>query len=185
MNTKPWMKDVLWYVGLVIVLILLQVFVFTSVIVSGDSMNPTLVDRERVISLKQSKIKRFDIITFPAPDDPGKKYIKRVIGMPGDTIEFENDQLKINGKKYDEPYLKEVKDDSGSPLLPEGLPMTKDFKMSEVTGSEKVPEGHFFVMGDNRQNSKDSRMIGFIDEETVLGDVWISFWPINKMGLVK
>ncbi|MGO2083866.1 signal peptidase I [Vagococcus sp.] len=185
MNAKPWIKDLLWYVGLIIVLILLKVFVFTSVIVSGDSMNPTLVDRERIISLKMTKIDRFDIVTFPAPDEPSKKYIKRVIGMPGDTIEYKDDQLYLNGKIYKEPYLDELKKGNDPDLLPEGLPVTKDFTLEEVTGQTKVPEGHYFVMGDNRQNSKDSRMIGFIDEATILGDVKFSFWPVSKWGLVK
>ena len=71
-------------------------------------MDPTLADGERVITLK-TEINRFDIITFPAPDEPDKNYIKRVIGLPGDTIAYKDDTLYINGKEVDEPYLDEFK----------------------------------------------------------------------------
>ena len=72
-------------------------------------MDPTLADGERVITLKNTEINRFDIITFPAPDEPDKNYIKRVIGLPGDTIAYKDDTLYINGKEVDEPYLDEFK----------------------------------------------------------------------------
>ncbi|AQP54432.1 signal peptidase I [Vagococcus penaei] len=183
MNGKAFWSNIFWYGSIIIVMLLLRAFVFSSVIVSGDSMNPTLVDRERIISLKHAKIKRFDVITFPAPDDESKNYIKRVIGLPGDTIEYRDDVLYINGKEYKEPYLDEYKGIIDE--MPEGAPLTKDFTLEEVTGEQKVPEGKYFVLGDNRQNSKDSRMIGFIDQDSVLGDVWFSFWPIAKWGTIN
>ena len=72
-------------------------------------MDPTLQDRERIMAVKLSKIERFDIVTFPAPDKPGDNYVKRIIGMPGDTVAYDNDKLLINGKEVAEPYLDEYK----------------------------------------------------------------------------
>ncbi|MGY3766500.1 signal peptidase I [Vagococcus vulneris] len=183
MKNKELWSNVAWYGGIILIMILLRAFVFSSVVVSGNSMNPTLVDGERIISLKHSKIKRFDVVTFPAPDEPDKNYIKRVIGLPGDTVEYKDDQLFINGKKYAEPYLDEYKGMIDE--MPEGAPLTKDFTLKEVTGDNKVPAGSYFVLGDNRQNSKDGRMIGFIKENDILGDVKLSFWPLSKIGVIK
>ena len=122
MNRKEVLGNILWFGGLIIVLFLLRMYVFTPTNVSGDSMNPTMIDRERVIALKQAKVERFDVITFPAPDAPGKNYIKRVIGMPGDTVEYKDDQLYINGEKFDEPYLDEYKNNPTTDTVPFGLP---------------------------------------------------------------
>ncbi|MGO3836929.1 MAG: signal peptidase I [Vagococcus sp.] len=186
MNKKEVISNIVWFGGLILVLTMLRMFVFSPVIVSGDSMNPTLVDRERVISLKNRDIKRFDIVTFPAPDEPSKNYIKRVIGLPGDTVEYKEDMLYINGKELKEPYLDEYKDTPEK--MPLGLPLTQDFKLEELDildGAKQVPAGEYFVMGDNRQNSKDGRMVGFIQEKDIMGDVWFSFWPPAKIGTVK
>lgn len=103
MNIKEIGKTILYFLILVAILFGLRHYVFTPVVVKGDSMDPTLADGERVIALKNTEVKRFDIVTFPAPDDPGKNYIKRVIGLPGDTIEYKSDQLYINGKKLLNP----------------------------------------------------------------------------------
>ena len=118
-------------------------------------------------------------MTFPAPDDEGKNYIKRVIGLPGDIIEYKNDELYINNKKYDEPYLDEFKG-----KLTDGQPLTYDFNLKELTGSEKVPDGELFVLGDNRRISKDSRIIGMIKEKDIMADVKFVFWPLNRFGTV-
>ena len=101
----------------------------------------------------------FDVVTFPAPDDPGREYVKRVIGLPGDTVAYKNDQLYINGKKYDEPYLDEYKG--------------------------KLTDGQLFVLGDNRRISKDGRIIGMINQKDILTNVKFVFWPINRMGTVE
>lgn len=179
LKAKELIHTLLFFVGLVVVLFLLRQFVFTPVIVKGHSMDPTLVDGERVIALKNTAIKRFDIITFPAPDEPKKNYIKRVIGLPGDTINSKNDVLYINGKEVKEPYLDEFKEQ-----VTDGLPMTIDFTLEEVTGEKIVPEGEYFVLGDNRRNSKDGRMIGFISKDKVLGDVKFVLWPLNRFGTI-
>ncbi|MGY3750466.1 signal peptidase I [Vagococcus acidifermentans] len=176
---KITISDVLWVVGLIIVVWLLKQYVFLSVIVSGSSMDPTMADGERVIALKMTEVERFDIVTFPAPDAPDKSYIKRVIGLPGDTVEYRDDTLYINGKAYEEPYLEEFKS-----RLPEGQLLTYNFTLEEVTGLDTVPEDSVFVMGDNRQNSRDSRSFGFIKKADISGDVWFSFWPLDKIGAV-
>ena len=179
MNIKEAAKTIIYFLILAAILIGLQHFVFTPVVVKGDSMDPTLADGERVIALKNTEIKRFDIVTFPAPDDEGKNYIKRVIGLPGDTIEYKDDQLYINGKKTDEPYLDEYKGE-----LTDSQPLTYDFNLKDLYGSEKIPEGELFVLGDNRRISKDSRIIGMIKEKNIMADVKFVFWPLNRFGTV-
>ncbi|MGH1649271.1 signal peptidase I [Enterococcus gilvus] len=179
MNIKEAAKTIIYFLILAAILIGLRHFVFTPVVVKGDSMDPTLADGERVIALKNTEIKRFDIVTFPAPDDEGKNYIKRVIGLPGDTIEYKNDQLYINGKKTDEPYLDEYKGE-----LTDSQPLTYDFNLKDLYGSEKIPEGELFVLGDNRRISKDSRIIGMIKEKNIMADVKFVFWPLNRFGTV-
>jgi len=177
------MKELLKTLGFIAIfalfLFLLRQYVFTPVIVKGDSMDPTLLDGERVIALKQTEIERFDIITFIAPDDTGRNYIKRVIGLPGDQIVYQNDTLYINGTAYDEPYLEAYK-----ATLDDGFPLTDDFDMSLFNETE-VPEGKLLVLGDNRRISKDSRQLGLIDETAVLGDVAFVFWPLADFGRLE
>ncbi|EOL44471.1 signal peptidase I [Enterococcus caccae ATCC BAA-1240] len=179
LKSKELFNTILFFIGLAALLFLLRQFVFTPVVVKGHSMDPTLADGERVIALKNTEIKRFDIVTFPAPDEPKKSYIKRVIGLPGDTVEYKGDVLYINGKEVKEPYLDEFKSE-----VTDGSPLTLDFTLSEVTGEKKVPEGEYFVMGDNRRNSKDGRMIGFINKKDISGDVKFVLWPLNRFGTI-
>ncbi|WP_312541124.1 signal peptidase I [Enterococcus sp.] len=177
------MKELLKTLGFIAIfalfLFLLRQYVFTPVIVKGDSMDPTLHDGERVIALKQTEIERFDIITFIAPDDTGRNYIKRVIGLPGDQVVYQNDTLYINGTAYDEPYLEAYK-----ATLEDGFPLTDDFDMSLFNETE-VSEGKLLVLGDNRRISKDSRQLGLIDETAVLGDVAFVFWPLADFGRLE
>ncbi|WP_313631332.1 signal peptidase I [Enterococcus devriesei] len=179
MNIKEIGKTILYFLILVAILFGLRHYVFTPVVVKGDSMDPTLADGERVIALKNTEVKRFDIVTFPAPDDPGKNYIKRVIGLPGDTIEYKSDQLYINGKKVAEPYLDEFKKE-----LKDDQPLTYDFNLKDLFGAEKVPAGELFVLGDNRRISKDSRIIGMIKEKNIMADVKFVFWPLDRFGTI-
>ncbi|WP_122645039.1 signal peptidase I [Enterococcus mediterraneensis] len=180
MKKNEWLKSLLFFVGVALIVVILRGFVFTPVMVKGDSMDPTLNDGEHVFALKHTAINRFDVVTFPAPDEPGRNYIKRVIGLPGDSVEYKDDQLYINGKKYDEPYLDEYKS-----KLTDGLPLTNDFKMTDYFETETVPKGKLLVLGDNRRISKDSRIIGLVDEDSILGDVKFIFWPLNKIGTVE
>lgn len=144
-----------------IIVILCRQFVFSPTMVHGESMLPTFENKDRVFVTKISKIDRFDIIVFDAPDDD-TYYVKRVIGLPGDHVEVKNNILYINGKRYKEPYL-QGEDGHGM--------FTGDFTLEEVTGESKVPPGSFFVLGDNRPFSKDSRIFGFISKDTIFGEV--------------
>ena len=182
---------------MILIVILLRVFVFSPVIISGHSMDPTLHNGERVIALKHTKIERFDIVTLKAPDNPDEDYVKRIIGLPGDTIEMKNDQLYINGKKYDEPflddYIKKMKNHTLANVYPEQFKyvantaqnFTNNFTLQdlEATGGKvKVPKDSYFVMGDNRLVSKDSRYLGFIPKSSILGEVKFAFWPLKYFG---
>lgn len=155
---------------------------FTPIVVDGESMMPTLVSGDRMVvnkvSYKISDIHYEDILVFHAPEK--KDYIKRVIGLPGDTLEYKNDILYRNGKQVDEPYLKEFK-----AAILDGGTLTEDFKLEVYIGKEKIPDGYIFVMGDNRRNSKDSRHIGVVSETKILGKTSVVFWPMSQLGVVK
>ena len=164
-----WIQSVA--VAFIIALIMRQ-FLFTPVIVSGESMEPTFEDENKIVISKIYKINHFDMIVFHAPGVE-KDYIKRVIGLPGDTVIMENDQLYINGKEYEEQYVQENKEQ-----IFEGQKLTQDFQV-------EVPDGHLFVLGDNRRNSTDSRTLGFIDEKAVVGTVKFRFYPFKEIGIPK
>nr|WP_033542409.1 signal peptidase I [Planococcus sp. CAU13] len=149
-------------------------FIYEPVEVHGKSMMPTFEENDRIILMKISEIKRFDMIVFKVNDD--KNYLKRVIGIPGDTVEVTDDQLYINGDQAEEPYLEENR------KLAKHLGydrLTEDFQ--ELT----VPPGYYFVLGDNRLNSVDSRMLGFINEDSVIGEVKFRLSPIEHLGPVQ
>lgn len=172
-----------WSKAIVIAVLLaafIRYFLFAPIVVDGLSMMPTLKDQDRMIvnkfSYKIGEPKRFDIIVFHAPEN--KDYIKRVIGLPGDKIEYKDDTLYINDEPYEEPFLEEFKK-----KVIDG-PLTEPFTLKEVTGYERVPEGHLFVMGDNRRYSKDSRHIGVIPFEDVLGTTNIIYWPLDEIRIV-
>ncbi|WP_421384557.1 signal peptidase I [Bacillus salacetis] len=173
-----WTKALLIAVGLAA---LIRYFLFTPIVVDGLSMMPTLHNGDRMIVNKLSytvgEPDRFDIVVFHAPEQ--KDYIKRVIGLPGDTVEYENDVLYVNGKAYEEPYLEEYKEQIDGGLL------TEDFTLEEKIGRETVPEGTLFVMGDNRRFSKDSRHIGVVDIDEVIGNTNVIYWPIQDIELIK
>lgn len=160
-----------------ILVIVIRYFLFAPIVVDGLSMTPTLHNGDRMIVSKFGTPDRFDIVVFHAPER--KDYIKRVIGLPGDKIEYKDDTLYINGKAYEEPYLKDSKI-----ALQEGL-LTDDFTLDEIIDQETVPDGEIFVMGDNRRYSKDSRHIGTVPLEEVVGITSVVVWPIKDMGMVK
>ncbi len=173
-----------WLKALVIAVVLavvIRTFFFAPIVVDGQSMMPTLNDQDRMIvnkiSTKIGDIKRFDIVVFHATED--KDYIKRVIGLPGDHIEYKNDTLYINGKPYEEPYLEKFKNE-----VIDG-PLTEPFKLEDIIGRKTVPEGEIFVMGDNRRYSKDSRHIGTVSLEKVIGKTNLVYWPLSDFGFVQ
>jgi len=195
---KKFLKNWWEVFALIIVIILLRTYVFSPILVDGHSMDPTLEDRERMIMVKISKIQRFDIVVSNEPEEPGKNIIKRVIGMPGDTIEFDNDQLKINGKKYSEPYLDSFKKKFAEDKLQSEYSYDPGFQMLaqqaaaftvDANGNAKftvkVPKDSYFLMGDDRIVSKDSREIGAVKKTEIQGEAKLAYWPINKFKLIK
>ncbi|MBO0996149.1 signal peptidase I [Bacillus sp. SD075] len=174
-----WIKAILIAV---ILAFLIRTYIFAPIVVDGESMMPTLQDHERIVLTKFGtnidNIDRFDIVVFHATVD--KDYIKRVIGLPGDHIEYKDDTLYINGKAYEEPYLDKYKNQ-----MEAGVPLTESFKLEDISGSMTVPDGQLFLMGDNRQNSLDSREIGTISVDEIVGKANLVYWPINEIKLVK
>lgn len=167
------------FIFALIIAFLVRQFIFQPTVVKGESMSPTFESNDKVLINKLSEIERFDIVVFDAPDED-VYYVKRVIGVPGDTVEMVDDVLYINGKAVKEPYLDENKKKQrlfGS--------FTADFTLEELTGETKVPDQTFFVLGDNRVNSKDSRSFGFIHEESVIGEVKLQVYPFNEIGIPR
>lgn len=163
-----------------IVIIGLREYLFADYVVDGQSMMPTVNDGDRVIvnkiSYEWEDPQRFDMIIFPV--DHETDYIKRVVGLPGDEITYEDDELYVNGEQIDEPHLEDLKQFSFEEDF------TEDFTLEEVTDEKEVPEGELFVLGDNRQNSVDSRHIGFINKDQVIGQADVTVWPMNKIGFL-
>lgn len=157
----------------VVIAFVIRMSLFAPIIVDGASMMPTLEDKERLIVNKAiyfiAEPNRGDILVFHATES--KDWIKRVIGEPGDIIEVRNDNLYVNDEIVDEPYL-DVSKSISSGIL------TNDFY-------EVIPEGHIFVMGDNRQNSRDSRSIGSIPIDSVVGRAEVVIWPLSGIRMVK
>lgn len=190
------MKEFLKNWGLFIFFVLLfsglRFFVLTPVSVQGHSMDPTLADGQKLMTLKHFNIETFDIITTQEPDELEKLAVKRVIGMPGDTVSMVNDVLTINGEVVEESYLADYQQkfaedqlqteyafsESYQNIAVQAETFTKDF---EVT----VPKGKYFVLGDNRLISKDSLIFGFVDEEMIKGKVFFRYWPLSEISLVK
>ena len=174
-----WIKALLIAVALAVII---RYFLLAPIVVDGYSMMPTLHDQDRMIVNKISytfgEPDRFDIVVFHAPEQ--KDYIKRIIGLPGDTVEYIDDVLYIHGEPIEEPYLDEYKQQ-----VFDG-PLTDSFTLLDIPGGqETVPEGHLFVMGDNRRNSKDSRHIGFVSMDEVVGKTNIVYWPVSDIRIVK
>ncbi|WP_172371854.1 signal peptidase I [Sporosarcina jiandibaonis] len=155
-----------------ILVVLIRQFLFTPVIVSGESMTPTFENDNIIVISKIHSINRFDMVVFHSPiaDD---NLIKRVIGLPGDHVVMDNDNLYINKRKYTEDYLSSHKEE-----IFIGERLTEDFEVV-------VPKGKLFVLGDNRRYSKDSRELGFIDEKLIVGKVAFRFYPLTDIGIPK
>ncbi|KRM90979.1 Signal peptidase I [Liquorilactobacillus cacaonum DSM 21116] len=147
-------------------------FLVTPLQVDGNSMEPTIKSKEETLVMNFGKIHRFDVVIIKMPS--GETYIKRVIGMPGDRLAYKNDILYINGKKLKENFLKKILDTKHQPY-------TSDFTLKELTGKAKVPQNEYFVLGDNRRISKDSRTFGPVRDSWIKGRAIIVYWPLNKI----
>lgn len=139
-------------------------------------MFPNFLDREYIltnlVSLRFSDPKQGEVIVFKAPTDTEKDFIKRIIGVPGDTVEVKDGQTYVNGNFLDESsYLKPSVKTFGGAFLKDGVPVT-------------VPTGEYFVMGDNRLYSSDSREWGFVGKDAIIGRSFIVYWPLNEVKIV-
>ena len=150
-----------------------RTFVLTPVEVVGNSMEPALHDGNEVLVRKYGKVKRFEIVIFTLSN--GKTCVKRIIGLPGDMISYKDDTLYVNGKAVDESFLDDVKRQYNT--------YTSDFSLNELIGKKRVPKNQYFVLGDNRRISKDSRTIGTIKSEWISGRVLLNYWPITSFKL--
>ena len=163
-------KDIIVYGSIIIAIVLFRTFLFTPVRVNGLSMYNTLNNGEIMIlnkiNYKFNDIKRGDIVVVKTKDD---KIIKRVIGLPGETLKVENNTLYINGKAKEEKYVCET---------------TGDFDIKNL-GYEKIPKDCYFVMGDNRNNSADSRLIGCVNKKQIQGRTKLVIFPLRVAGTRK
>lgn len=154
-------KEYIPYIVIIIVVTLVRTFLFTPIRVNGDSMNPTLLNHEIMILNKISKIDRFDIVVIK---EPNTHLIKRVIGLPNEKVSYVNNKLIIDGKEIKDPYLKDH--------------TIEDFSI-------ELKSNQYFVMGDNRSNSFDSRYFGPVNEKEIIGTTKTVIFPFNKIGTVK
>ncbi|MBC7927641.1 MAG: signal peptidase I [Bryobacteraceae bacterium] len=168
-NVASWSRDLLISIVLAVLVIL---FLYQPVKVEGTSMMPALVDQERIFinkfvyKLGIGEIQRGDLVVFWPPFDPSRSYIKRVIGLPGDVVEVDNGEVLVNARPLREDYiLKEYRD---------------RMSMSPVT----VGPEEYFVLGDHRSSSNDSRSWGAVPRNYIYGKAVFVYWPLDKLGVL-
>lgn len=166
-DINEFFKDTFKYIMVAVVVILLFVFVVGIEQVVGPSMNPTLKEGNVVVVNKLlyrfKNINRNDIVILSQNE---KHMIKRVVGLPGDYIEYKDNYLYVNGEKYKEPFINNVE--------------TEDFSLKDL-GYDKIPDDMYLVLGDNRENSLDSRSYGLIKKKQIIGKAFFKIWPIGKI----
>jgi signal peptidase I len=162
---RGWIRDVFFVVGTAILIV---IFLYQPVKVEGTSMLPELKDQERIFVNKFvyrfEKISRRDIVVFWYPRDYTKSFIKRIIGLPGDTIEIRSGIVYVNGEPLNEPYI---------------LPEYMDKRSMDP---RTVDIGYYFVMGDDRKYSSDSRVWGLVPEKYIYGKAVFRYWPVSQIG---
>lgn len=179
-TTAEWLVVI---VGAVLVALIVKVFIVQAFYIPSGSMEPTLDIQDRVLVNKLSYrihgVHRGDIIVFERPDDDAgvgdiKDLIKRVIGLPGDSLVITDGNVFINGRKLNEPYL------------PAGIKTSTDASPLKCTPEEpcQIPDDKVWVMGDNRTNSRDSRWFGPIPEKKIVGRAFIRIWPLSRVGFI-
>lgn len=162
-------REVVETVGLAVIIFLIIRIGIQNYRIEGQSMEPNFHDGEYLIvnklAYRLGEYERGDVIVFKYPNDPSKDYIKRIIGLPGDTVEIRGGQLFVNDNQIEEPYLH-------MPNVRDEAPMV-------------VEAGHLYVMGDNRPASSDTRSWGQLGQNFVIGQAWLAIWPFDTAGLVK
>ncbi len=171
---KRWQGVRAWGRDLVVSLLVsgfIIMFLYQPVKVEGTSMQPELVDQERIFINKfvyhWESINRGDIVVFHYPLDPAKSYIKRVIAVPGDHVRIDYGVVYVNGKRTEEDYVPPAYEDSRS--YPDTV----------------VPSGSYFVLGDHRNMSNDSRSFGMVDEQYIYGKAVFVYWPMERVGTLR
>lgn len=158
------------------VFILVYLFIGQLLEVSGDSMLPNLHNDEQIIaekiSTKFGPPEREEIIIFRHPTNNGRLLIKRVIGLPGDTVEISNGNVYLNNKLLEEPYLNEQNSTFGNSAIEENT-------------LYEIPGNAYLLMGDNRTESSDSRSFGFVDQEYIVGRALLVYYPLDSIRLIK
>jgi signal peptidase I len=173
LGALSWVRDLAFSVLIAVVLI---VFIYQPVKVEGTSMEPGLSDNERIFinkftyKLNLGDIRRGDTVVFWYPADITKSYIKRVIGLPGDHIRIVHGQVYVNGSPLVEDYV---------------APPSRDFGTWADGHEVLVPRANYFVLGDHRNSSSDSRAWGWVPRENIYGKAVFVYWPLDKMGRVE
>jgi signal peptidase I len=168
-TTISWLRDLMLSVLIAVLVIL---FLYRPVKVEGTSMMPSLFDQERLFinqftyKFGIGDIKRGDTVVLYFPEDPTESYIKRVIGLPGDTVAVDDGYVLVNGKKLIENYV------------------PAEYRDDRSYASRVVPSGQYFVLGDHRSSSNDSRAWGFVPRNYIYGKAVFVFWPIDRIGTV-
>ena len=166
---KKILKELYPYIIIIVVVVIFRTFIATPVRVDGDSMNDTLHNNDILILNKLEKnYDRFDIVVI---NYNNTKLVKRIIGLPGENISYKDNQLYINNKKFNDIETSR----------------TIDFSLEELFELDKIPKDHYFVMGDNRNNSLDSRdyRVGLIKKENIVGVTIFRLYPFTKIGTIK
>lgn len=167
-DTRYWLRDLILSVLLAFIVI---VFLYQPVQVEGTSMMPGLVNHERIFINKFvyrfEPVRRGDVVVFWYPLDTSKSYIKRVVGLPGETVTIQEGKVLINGKTLEEPYV-----------------LTQYLDHESYAPVYVAPE-HYYVLGDHRDASNDSRVWGTVDCRYIYGKAVFVYWPFNQLGSVN
>jgi signal peptidase I len=169
-SALSWVRDLAFSVLIAVILI---VFIYQPVKVEGTSMMPTLTDQERIFinkftyHLGLGSIDRGDMVVFWFPLDPSKSYIKRVIGIPGDTVYIDAGEVYVNGRPLTESYVPE------------------DYRDRVSWEEHRIPPDEYFVLGDHRSSSSDSRTWGFVRRDAIYGKAVFVYWPLKNIGRLR
>ena len=162
---RGWTRDLAVALGLAIVI---MIFLYQPVKVEGTSMNPLLSDQERIFINKFvyrfEPIERGDVVVFWYPLDRSKSFIKRVVGLPGETIEIRSGNVYVNDRELANQYV------------------PKSYLDGSNYGPRRIPQGDYFVMGDHRDSSNDSRVFGPVPQRFIYGKAVFAYWPVDHFG---